>query len=275
MPSRSPVRENQAIRSLSAPRPEKRRHSQLRNYGSAVPLDDTANPANRRLNADLRGWLASFPGQVREYSYYARYSWCSLPVVLPSQIAHDMKYWRRIGEVGASIYSEPGNWLALEVNHLAFARALWEADFDAEGWYHRYLRARFGNAAEPVGRYFSLGTRITFGALAPEGLSGSPSSYNPLLAKAREAMHEATMTVSGGSARWAVEGLAWEANYLSLALRLREAEVVGDPPEQVRALEQKVQALTTAHANDGTYIPGIRFWLMNRRAWQRGVKRVA
>jgi|GEM_PF-1728430 len=236
------------------------------------PLDDAAVPENRKLNADLRGWLARFPGQVREYSYYARYRWCSLPVVLPTEIGQDMKYWRRIGEVGASIYSEPGNWLALEVNHLAFARALWEKDFDAEGWYRRYLRARFGNAAGPMERYFSLGTRITFGALATRRLTGRLSSYNPLLAQARQAMHEASASASGGSARWAVEKLVWQADYVGLALRLREAEAAGNSPEQVRTLEQKIETLTSAHANDGTYLPGNRLWLMNHRARRRRVK---
>lgn len=240
----------------------------------AVPFDDAAYPMNRKLNADLHGWLARFPGQVREYSYYARYRWDSLPVVLPSQIGHDKDYWRRIGVVGASIYCEVGNWLALEVNHLAFARALWDANFDAKRWYSHYLRARFGNSAEPLGRYFSLGTRITLGTLSRPNLPGSPSSYAPLLAQAKQAMEEARSRASG-STRWAVEKLAWQADYLSLALQLRVAEKTRQPSEKIRDLQRQIRTLTTAHANDGTCLRGNYIWLMNQRASHRRVKRVA
>jgi hypothetical protein len=230
----------------------------------AVPFDDPASPVNRKLNADLRGWLERFPGEVREYTYYAKYSWCSLPVALPGRIGQDVQAWRRLGEVGASIYSEPGNWLALEANHLAFARALWDADFKPDRWLKQYLRARFGKAAEPMETYLRLTTRVSLGALVRESLSGRPSSYRPLLAKARQAMREAAARASGAGAKWAVRKLAWQVDYLGLALRLREAEAAGQPPEQVKALEQQIEALTSAHANDGTYLPGIHFWLLRR-----------
>jgi hypothetical protein len=93
----------------------------------AVPLDDPDDPKNARYAAQLRQWAAKFPGEISRYSYYAKYSWRSLPVVLPEQIAHDIAYGHEVGEVGAGMYAEAGNWLALEVNHLGAALRLRKA----------------------------------------------------------------------------------------------------------------------------------------------------
>ncbi len=222
------------------------------NQNHLYPLDDARAATNAKYYAQLQKWTKRFPGETTHYSYYAKFSWRSLPVVLPLQIAREVKNWHRLGEVGASLYAEPGNWLALEINHAAFSKALWEENFDAEKWYDEYLRARFGAAAGAVKRYNALATEISLKALIPqsEDKKNKPD-FQILIAEAQAAMNEAVKAADTSEAKWLVNKLAWQPEYLALALKLRETQRTGDE-KQTTALRRQIAALIAPRANDGT-----------------------
>ncbi|CAA9387990.1 MAG: hypothetical protein AVDCRST_MAG74-795 [uncultured Pyrinomonadaceae bacterium] len=239
------------------------------NQNHSFSLDDAAAPENRKYYEQLQKWIKRFPGEVTHYSYYAKFSWRSLPVVLPLQIAREIKNWHRIGEVGTSIYSEPGNWLALEFNHAAFSRASWEENFDAEKWYDEYLQARFGAAAQAMKRYHALATRISLEALIPQSADKNDTrDFQDLLAQTQAAMHEAMEKADTPDAKWLVGKLAWQPEYLALALRFRDAQRAEDK-EQMNQLRGAIARLIAARANDGTTLDrGYGYQLMQEDAPQ-------
>lgn len=218
----------------------------------SMPLDDPRSAENTRLNAALLGWTKSFPGEVIHYSYYAKGSWCSLPVVEPEQIASDCKYWARIGECGTDIYCQPGDWLAREVHHLAFARASWDPNFDAAKWYDEYLKIRFAAAADAMKRYYKTATQVSLKGLIPQSVQGKPSDYAALLAEARKAMAEAVSKADTPEAKWAVNVLSWQPDYLAYALEVRQLEVDKKPMAEINAARKKLATLFNSHLGDGS-----------------------
>jgi hypothetical protein len=66
-------------------------------------------------------------------------------------------------------------------------------------------------------------------------------------------MAEAATSADTAGAKWLIERLKWQADYLQAAFDLHAAELAGD---QQRATEfrKKVQALVVAHKNDGTVL---------------------
>jgi hypothetical protein len=223
------------------------------NQNPRFTLADPRAETNAKYHAQLSRWLAQFPGAITHYSYYAKYSWRSLPVVLPAQIAAEIAEWRALGEVGTNLYCEPGNWLTLEANHLAFARASWDARFDAARWFDDYLRARFGAAAEPMKRFYAAATTISLDMLIPQSRTMKPDAGSPLLPEVRSALDDARQRAERADAKWVIAKVAWQADYLAHALSLRAAELAQDSKteERVRA---EIASLVAAHANDGTIL---------------------
>jgi hypothetical protein len=220
----------------------------------AYALDDPANEGNASLSAKLKRWTEEFPGEVTVYTYYAKYSWGSLPVSLPAEIARDIAYYRRLGCRGASVYSEPGNWLTLEANHLAFARALWQGDLDAERWYQEYLKARFGGGGAAMQRYFAIATRISLGALIPQSSTDSPAIDEQLVPSARQAIGEALERADSSEAIWAVSHLAWQPDYLAEALAVRALVLRKAPAGDIELARKGLRQFLAGHWHDGTFL---------------------
>jgi len=216
-------------------------------------LADPRSPKNANYDRDLKAWLAVFPGEVVHYSYYCKGSWRSLPVVVPQQIVQEVRSWQKAGEIGTNIYCVAQDWLAREVHHLIFAKASWSPNFDAGRWYEDYLKTRFGAAAPATKRYFALTTKLSLGALIRESRTDDLAPLRPLLAQARQAMSEAMRRAVTPEARWIVGKLAWQPDYLTASLKLREAETAGKPRQATQPLRAAVDALTAVHSGDGTY----------------------
>lgn len=223
------------------------------NQNHLYSLSDSRDATNAKYYEQLKKWLAHFPGETTHYSYYAKYSWRSLPVVLPLQIAEEIKNWHALGEVGTSLYSEPGNWLALEINHAVFSKASWKENFDARKWYADYLKARFGAAANAMKSYNEFATRISLEALIPQSAADKRDErdFQDLLGEAQKAMREAVETADTPEAKWLVNKLAWQPDYLGLALKFRTAQREKNE-KQANELRRQIADLIARHANDGT-----------------------
>jgi hypothetical protein len=217
-------------------------------------LRDARAPANAKYHAQLESWLDRrnrFPGAIIHYSYYAKYSWRSLPVVLPEQIAAEIQHWSELGETGTSLYCEPGNWLTLEANHLAFARASWDPHFAAARWFNEYLHDRFAGAADAMEKFYVEMSAISLDALIPQSRSIAPARARAGLEAARRALDEASAQAKSPDAQWFISRIAWQPDYLDLALKLREAELAGGSGANERAA---IDALIAKHPNDGTML---------------------
>ncbi len=122
----------------------------------AYPIWDKSVPANAMYDSSLRKWLtgSAYKGEVGWYSYYTKYIWRSLPVVIPHLIQGEMHYLHSLGVVGIGCFSEPGNWFTYELNHYIIAEASWNSDVNVDSLIEDYAKTEFGAAAKSVVRYF-------------------------------------------------------------------------------------------------------------------------
>lgn len=220
-----------------------------------APIDDPTNAVNKAYWDDLQEWKerADVAGRLYVYSYYRKYAWQSLPVLIPHTIEREVRSYREAGVVGLSSYSEPGDWLTYELQHLALARAAWDPAFKAEAFVRDYCRERFGDAAKSMGRFYSLvEATVPQAAAIPGTLTPSPD----VLARHLQALDEAkTMlaeakrqSVGDGQRVDLVERLGVALEYARLELWRQVA------PGRGEVASKQLAALLEAHQNRGLFV---------------------
>ncbi|MFA5858727.1 MAG: DUF4838 domain-containing protein [Elusimicrobiota bacterium] len=109
---------------------------------------DKRDGNNRAYTKYLHGWMRRYRGDIGIYTYYSKYVWHSLPVILPKLIPEEIKYYSHHRIKGVSMYSEPDNWFNYEINHLLTAWCAWNTDADIDKYLTEYCGIRFGTAAK-------------------------------------------------------------------------------------------------------------------------------
>lgn len=103
---------------------------------------------NNAIYVDLiKKWRETFAGQISLYSYYRKYAWRSLPVIIPHYMQRDLQWYASIPLQGISTYAEPGDWGTYELNHYVLGYLAWNPDTDVDARVSRFVQARFGEAA--------------------------------------------------------------------------------------------------------------------------------
>ncbi len=117
-----------------------------RSFGAQI-LNEACE-VNREYRDALLAWRERCPDlPLLVYSYYRKYSWKSLPVLLPELIAAELAGYYQAGVVGLGSYSEPGDWQTYELQHWLVARLSWDPGEDLEAALSGYLGARYGDSA--------------------------------------------------------------------------------------------------------------------------------
>lgn len=111
-------------------------------------IDDASSRQNAEYAKDLQAWRKAFKGGISIYSYYRKYAWDSLPVIIPHYMQADMKWYAKVGTNGMSSYSEPGDWRTYELNHYVLSRLSWDPDCDVDAIIDEYCRARYPKCAD-------------------------------------------------------------------------------------------------------------------------------
>jgi hypothetical protein len=124
----------------------------------AYPIFDDRAEQNVPYKEALSKWFQrdAFKGDIGIYSYYRRYVWRSLPVVMPNLVASEMRWYRKLGVTSLSSYSEPGDWFTYELLHYAIARLSWNVDTNIPLLIREYCNNRYRAAGESVARYFQI-----------------------------------------------------------------------------------------------------------------------
>jgi hypothetical protein len=120
-----------------------------RSYDEAIDA-----PGDNEYYADaFRAWRSAFDGSLRAHEYYRKYSWHSLPVVLPELMAADLRAYREMGVDGILSYPEAADWLTYELTHLLEAAMAWDTHLDVAAFVEAYLEERYGRAADAMADY--------------------------------------------------------------------------------------------------------------------------
>jgi hypothetical protein len=111
-----------------------------------VQISDPAGGNNRQYVDAIGDWRRRFGGDIGLYSYYRKYAWRSLPVVIPHYMQRDLQWYAGVPLQAASTYAEPGDWYTYEVNHFVFGQLAWNPRVDVDSLLDGITRARYGGA---------------------------------------------------------------------------------------------------------------------------------
>lgn len=219
------------------------------------PIDDPGNAANRRYWEPLQQWKSrpDVAGRVYVYSYYRKYAWQSLPVLVPHLIERDLRSYRGAGVTGLSSYSEPEDWLTYELQHLALARAAWQGDFKAGAWVRDYCRDRFGPAASSMERFYAL---IEASVPQAAAIPGTPEPAPEALARHLVELDEARRMLDRAERELASDPVAADmATRLGAALEYARLELWRRTAAD-RSSEAATQlaALVERHRDQGLFV---------------------
>jgi hypothetical protein len=102
---------------------------------------------NAHYAAALQDWRRTFDGDISLYSYYRKYAWASLPVIIPHYMQRDIQWYASLPLQGISTYAEPGDWFTYELNHYVLPRLAWDPGADVDEIVRDFCRARYGPIA--------------------------------------------------------------------------------------------------------------------------------
>jgi hypothetical protein len=117
---------------------------------------DTSSVINADYSKTVLNWRKVFPGDIGIYSYYRKYAWRSLPVVIPNYIQNDLRWYEKIPVQGISTYAEPGDWFTYELNHYSLANLSWNPHLSVDSLINDYCLIRYGTASTIAKEAYTL-----------------------------------------------------------------------------------------------------------------------
>jgi hypothetical protein len=211
-------------------------------------IDDPRAPNNAQYATLIRNWRSSFAGHLSLYSYFRRYAWLSLPVIMPHFMQHDMKWYASIPLQGISSYAEPGDWYTYELNHYVFARLAWKPGVDVDSLTSEYVVLRYGRQRNTAAAAYRTMEDVVrrYGSLqytTPK----APAD----IAAARQRIDAARRALSGSSP--GVKRLRLMMEFASRDLAIQERRVAGDTTA-MRPLIEDVVRFVTANGDKGVFV---------------------
>ena len=110
------------------------------------PINDPAAEKNANYADALVAWRKAFDGDISIYSYYRKYAWDSLPVMIPHYMQKDLQWYAGVPVQGISSYSEPADWGTYELNHYVLAVLGADPNADVDAVIKKFCDARYGKS---------------------------------------------------------------------------------------------------------------------------------
>ncbi len=223
--------------------------------GHTMREDGSTPRANKQYFDALKAWRERFEGPISIYSYYRRYAWDSLPVVLPWHMKRELAFYASIPTQGISTYSEPGDWFAYELNHYVLPALAWNLDQDVDALVKKFADARYGEAsavaqstyqtlADVVRKYCS----VPFVSLRPEAEIDAAATRVGAVAKELDA---ARASAKDDVTKRHLERLGLVVEYVQRDLAVQKLRAARAPRERIRERIAEDHAWLSEHADDG------------------------
>ncbi len=235
----------------------------------ARPIWDWSAKQNVPYHEALLKWFKRdvFKGDIGIYSYYRRYIWRSLPVVIPNLIASEMRWYHSLGVTGMRSYSEPGDWFTYELQHYVIARLSWNVDVSIPSLVKEYCADRFGAAGPEVEKYFNI-IEQTLPFQNRVAFNTTPSleqteDYLKNLKKCAQLLEDAEQKAraeSDSNAVFLLHKLSLSLEYTTLDLKIGELSMrmagayVENGVERLEQLHSKMVGLFDTHLDEGIFI---------------------
>jgi Domain of unknown function (DUF4838)/Glycosyl hydrolase family 67 N-terminus len=223
-----------------------------------VQMEDPASDKNAEYVRQLKGWLASFHGDLSIYSYYRKYAWHSLPNLIPHYIQNDLRFYRRAGVHGISSYSEPGDWGTYELNHYVLGALAWNPDAHVDAIVSEFAAARFGAQEKLARRAFTVLEGTVRHVCNIPGTSLKSTAECRQAAEAIGALGDeierARKSSAGEPAAKALNRLRLALEYARKDCLLQAARAEGADAVRMKALTAELGAFLREHAAEGVFI---------------------
>lgn len=220
---------------------------------------DRRSPINADYVANLRAWLKDFDGDISIYSYYRKYAWKSLPVIIPHYMQEDLKFYLNEGVRGISSYAEPGDWFTYELNHYVLARLAWDPSADVNAIVAEFCEARYGPAHHAAAMALMALERTTRRFSSIPGTSLKPADE---IARRRAELQDHVEQVRAELSETDDPGTAHNLKRLLLVLEyaLRDLEIqeqrAGGGADDARKLVGDLTSFLSKHASAGVFLVG-------------------
>ena len=239
-----------------------------------VPIFDASSEKNADYVKNLTAWRQSFEGDISLYSYYRKYAWRSLPVLIPRYMQQDLQWYAKLPLQGVSTYAEPGDWFTYELNHYALARLAWDPQANVDALVREFAEARYGaKSAEAVGRLYTvLGDAVRTVGSTPHTPMKPADEIDVQRLKLLEAIGQVKAVAYAAQADPArgrnldrLINLVAEHGVRDLAIQAARAE--NRPVPEVRAMIDELVTFLAGHRDVGTFI--VRGNRPNPSSWYR------
>lgn len=217
-----------------------------------VQISDPSAKQNATYADAIRAWKKSFAGDLSIYSYYRKYAWYSLPIIIPHYMQADIKWYAGVGAAGISSYSEPGDWLTYELNHYTMARLAWNPDADVDTIVSQFCVSRFGKLAGTVRKLYSaLEDTTRHGCGIPGTTLKKPAElegYIKRLSAARDAL------ASEAAGDLSVAALLASTEYALKDMAVQKLVAEGGSAADVAKVKEELAAFLKSHYGQGVFL---------------------
>ena len=219
-----------------------------------MPVFDPASARNAEYLAGLNAWRAKFAGDISIYSYYRKYAWNSLPVVLPHYMQRELAFYATVPVQGISTYAEPADWFTYELNHYCLAALAWDPKADVDALVRRFCAARYGNASATAMDALMLLEETTrrYGSIpftTPKGTEEVRGATDRIVEARRRITESAKAEPSDHLRRL---GLMLE--YAERDLRIQHSRATKAGENEIRESIESLHAFLTEHAKEGVFL---------------------
>jgi hypothetical protein len=219
-------------------------------------IRDPESKVNSGYVENLKGWRQKFGGDISLYSYYRKYAWHSLPVLLPHYMQDDLKFYAALPLQGISTYAEPGDWFTYELNHYALAHLAWDPRLDVDALIAKFAEARYGSDPVAIRAYTTLEEVVrTYGGIphtsrkTAEQLQAPRERVATVLAEVRQAAAEGDPAIQRNLTR-----LGLMCEYALKDLEILTMVASKAPEAEVRAATMALHAFVTKHQDQGVFL---------------------
>jgi hypothetical protein len=240
-------------------------------------INDPASERNKGYAGDVAAWRKAFDGDISIYSYYRKYAWQSLPVMIPHYMQRDIQWYATLPLQGISSYAEPGDWFTYELNHWMLARLAWDPQADVDALMKQFAEARYGaaGAAAAVGVYDALEETIRTVGATPHTSLKSPEQTRQgqaVLDKAVDALKQAASRAETDAQRQNFARLLLVAERGQRDLAIQSLRAEHKPDAEIRKAVEDLHQFILRHRDAGVFlVHGTRLSL-DRLLAQYGIK---
>jgi len=227
------------------------------NQNFEYAIFDERGANNREYAVTLAEWRRRFGGDIGIYTYYRKYAWKSLPVVIPGYIKRDLQWYLTKRVKAISIFAEPGDWFTFELHHYILGRLSWDPELDLDALLKKYCQIRFGAAAGVAWSILAVLEQEVprFGSLPFTTQKTAEEIAKPYgkLADLERKLAEMTPRLQEPY-RSHCNRLLLMCGYALKDLKIQESRAAGLSLQQIRALVLELSDFLNAHAQAGTFM---------------------